>query len=56
MRSIGTYNMKVYGGAYKKKLAEGKTKNYKYGVVSIQSTDLADFVGKDVKAVVYIED
>jgi len=48
--------MKVYGGAYKKKLAEGNTKHYEYGTVSIQSTELAEYVGKEVKVVIYIED
>lgn len=47
--------MKVYSGSYKKKNAEGKTKSYEYGTVSIQSTELAEYVGKKVKVRVFIE-
>lgn len=55
MRSIGTFNMRIYPATDKKKLKDG-IKKYALGMVSIRSTELANFVGRDVKVVVYLDE
>lgn len=55
MKQIGTYRVKVSSGTDKKKLSNGTIKEYRYGMITIRTPLLTDFIGKDVMIRVFDE-
>ena len=55
MKQIGTFRVKVSSSFDRKKLSTGKTKDYKYGSISVRSPDLTEFIGKEVMIRVFDE-
>jgi len=56
MKQIGTYRVKVNSGTDNKKLSDGTVKKYKYGMITIRTPLLTDFIGKAVMIRVFEED
>ena len=48
MKQIGTFRVKVSPTSDKKTLANGKTKEYKYGSVSLRNPKLTEYIGKEI--------
>lgn len=56
MKQIGTYRVRVNSGTDNKKLSDGTVKKYKYGMITIRTPLLTDFIGKAVMIRVFEED
>jgi len=56
MKQIGTFRVKVSATTDKKKLSDGKTKDYKYGSVSLRNSKLTAYIGKEIMIRVFEED
>jgi hypothetical protein len=55
-KQIGTYHLKVVSGTDRKKLADGTTKKYKYGMVVVRTPDLTEKIGDKVMIRVFEEE
>ena len=55
MKQIGTYRVKVSSGTDKKKLSDGTIKEYRYGMITVRTPLLTNFIGKDVMIRVFDE-
>ncbi|MGI0141706.1 MAG: hypothetical protein ACREBF_03605 [Candidatus Micrarchaeales archaeon] len=56
MKQIGTFRVKISSTFDRKKLSTGKTKDYKYGSVSIRSPELTEYIGKEVMIRIFEEE
>ncbi|MDE1865698.1 MAG: hypothetical protein KGH94_03640 [Candidatus Micrarchaeota archaeon] len=55
MKQIGVFRVKISTSTDRKKNAEGKTKSYEYGSLSIRTPDLKEYIGKEVMVRIFIE-
>ena len=55
MKQIGTFRVKVSPSTDKKKLSTGKTKDYRYGSVSLRNPKLTAYIGKEVMIRIFEE-